>query len=243
MHNMWHVPKIWQGGDVWIIGGGPSLTKQFNIPDDIVESVRNGTSPLSAYSPYMSAIHDKHVIGVNVAFMIGDWIDMVFFGDGGFFLQHMNQLAAFPNLRIGAHNKAAKSRWVKYLARQRGKKYGISTSSSHVCWNENSGAAAISVAAHAGAKRIILVGFDMSLDEKQKHHWHGVYRKGGIAPSNTKVKRGKVINNVPFHRHLAGFPQIKKDASKLGIEIINACPESKIECFRKTTVKDVLNGY
>lgn len=72
----WIVPKIWEGGDVWIIGGGPSLTKQFDIPNDVVQRVLAGNAPPSVYSPYMSYLHDKHVIGINVAFLIGDWIDM-----------------------------------------------------------------------------------------------------------------------------------------------------------------------
>jgi hypothetical protein len=71
---IWQVPRIWEGGDVWIIGGGPSITKEFNIPDEVVQSVLKKQSPLSVYSPYMSFLHDKHVIGINVAYMLGDWI-------------------------------------------------------------------------------------------------------------------------------------------------------------------------
>ena len=82
----WQVPRMWEGGDVWIIGGGPSITKEFGIPDNIVQGVFKKELPLSAYSPYMSFLHDKHVIGVNVAYLLGDWVDMVFFGDKGFFI-------------------------------------------------------------------------------------------------------------------------------------------------------------
>jgi hypothetical protein len=84
----WQVPLMWEDSDVWIIGGGPSVTKQFGIPDEVVQSVVKGTSPPNVYSPYMSFLHDKHVIGINVAYLIGDWIDIVFFGDVGFFLKH-----------------------------------------------------------------------------------------------------------------------------------------------------------
>jgi hypothetical protein len=54
----------------------------------------------------MQALHSKHVIGINVAFMIGDWIDMVFFGDGGFFLKHKAALAKFPGLKVTCHGGA-----------------------------------------------------------------------------------------------------------------------------------------
>ena len=45
---------------------------------------------------------------------------------------------------------------------------------------------------------------------------------------------------MPFHRHLRGFPQIAKDAKQMGVEILNASPDSAIECFRKVTVKELL---
>jgi len=89
----WSVPRMWEGGEVWILGGGPSLTKQFDIPDNVVQDVMKGISPPSVYSPYMEAIHNKHVIGINVAYLIGEWIDMCFFGDNKFFMPHQHRLA------------------------------------------------------------------------------------------------------------------------------------------------------
>lgn len=100
---IWQVPRMWEGGDVWIIGGGPSVPKQFGIPDEVVQDVIKGISPPSVYSPYMSFIHDKHVIGINVAYLIGNWIDIIFFGDIGFFLKHQQGLASFPGLKVSCH--------------------------------------------------------------------------------------------------------------------------------------------
>lgn len=229
----WSVPRMWEDGDVWILGGGPSVTTQFGIPDAVVQQVLNGTSPLSVYSPYMEAIHNKHVIGINVAYMIGNWIDMVFFGDGGFFVAHKHGLAAFPGLRVTCHNGASRESWVKFLQRDGRRPRGISTAPNLVSWCGNSGAAAISIAVHAGARRIILLGFDMRLNNTAYQHWHDVYHKG---PANDDRKRRK----LPFHRHLAAFPAIAEDAKRLGIEIINCCPDSAIEQFRKCTLKDLI---
>jgi hypothetical protein len=231
----WSVPRMWDGGDVWILGGGPSVITQFNIPKDVVQSVLSGASPLSVYSPYMKAIHDKHVIGINVAFMIGDWMDIVFFGDGGFFLQHKQALASFPRLKVTCHNGANGEKWVKFLARDGRKPRGISTAPNLVSWNSNSGAAAISVAAWAGAKRIILLGFDMRLGNDNRQHFHNVYGKGPVMPNDERRKR-----KLPFDRHMRAFPEIAADANRLGIEIINCCPDSAIENFRKCNLKDLL---
>jgi hypothetical protein len=237
---MWHVPKIWQGGECWILGGGSSLTEQFSIPKEVVQSVIEGTNTPNAYSPYMSAIHNKHVIGINMSYKIGNWIDVMFFGDNGFFLREQKGIAEFTGLRVSSHPQVEKYDWIKYVGRDTRKPKGISPNPKMVSWNGNSGAAAISLAAHFGAKRIILVGFDMKLDTTGKQHWHDLYHRlenlKRAIPKNQKPKPG----GLPFERHLMGFPEIAKDAHKMGIEILNACPDSAINDFKKISVKDLL---
>jgi hypothetical protein len=228
----WQVPRVWEGGDVWIIGGGPSMTKQFEIPDEVVKGVLSGTSPASVYSPYMKGIHNKHIIGINVSYLLGDWVDMVFFGDNGFFNSHKERLALFPGLKITCVTEVAKVGWVKFLARD-GKGRGLSENPKMVCWNNNSGAAAMSVAANAGAKRIILLGFDMKLNDKNFQHWHNMYGKG----DSVDIKR---LQRLPFDKHLRGFASIAQDARKRGIEVINCSAESKITEFPKMSIKDLL---
>jgi len=231
----WQVPRIWEEGDVWILGGGPSVPKQFGIPDEVVMKVINGNSPPSIYSSYMSGLHDKHVIGINVAYLIGNWIDMVFFGDKGFYLKHRQELAKFPGLKITCLSSLDSVSWIKYTPRDTKHTRGISENPKMVSWNNNSGAAAISVAAHAGAKRIILLGFDMKLDG-EKQHWHDLY--GKYADRNTR--NPKKPRHLPFERHLRGFSAIAQDAKRMGIEILNASPDSAIKEFPKFTVKELL---
>ncbi len=231
----WKVPRIWEGGDVWIIGGGPSVAREFNIPDEVVQSVMKGASPLSAYSPYMSSIHDEHVIGINVAYLLGNWLDMVFFGDIGFFLRHEKGLAAFPGLKVSCHPQMEKYSWVKCVARDKQHPRGISENPSAASWNGNSGAAAISVAANMGAKRIMLLGFDMKLSDQRRQHWHNAYGRG-VVPDKPTRKPTK----LPFDRHLKGFADIAKDAKRRKIEILNVCKDSRIQEFPKYTLKELL---
>lgn len=227
---------MWEEADVWILGGGPSVFKQFLIPDEVVKSVLSGESPLSVYSPYMKDLHGKHVIAINVAYLIGDWIDMVFFGDLGFFNAHKERLAQFPGLKVSSHAQTDKVPWVKYLPRNGNHAQGISPNPKMISWNGNSGAAAISIAANAGAKRIILLGFDMKLDECSRQHWHGLYRTNGVRDIHNPRKRP----GLPFDRHLRGFPYIAMDAKARGIEILNCCPDSAITCFPKFSLKELI---
>jgi hypothetical protein len=241
----WTVPPIWEGDDVWILGGGPSVTKQFGIPDDVVSKVRSGELPPSVYSPYMKDIHDCHVIGINVAYLIGDWIDMVFFGDAKFYLRYCQSLAKWHGLKVSCTPTIEKIPWIKYLGKDEAHPYGISQRKDCISWNHNSGASAVSLAAHLGAKRIILLGFDMRNDETGKRHWHNLYKAPpasvpakGVLP---KRHKGRVITKIPpFSKHLRGFPEMARNAKAMGIEIINACPESAITVFPKFSLKELL---
>ena len=232
----WRVPKLWEGGECWILGGGPSLPVQFGVPEEVIQKVLAKELPLNAYSPYMEAIHSKHVIGVNMAYKIGDWIDMVFWGDKKWYLNNRVELGEFKGLKVTCHpyfaNGSFKNENVKSVVKDNSHPAGISSDPSKASWNSNSGAAAISVAANMGATRIVLVGFDMKLGTDQRQHWHSEY---GI----TKPREPK---HLPFHRHLVGFPHIAKDAKARGITIINACPDSAIQDFPKMSVANVLNG-
>lgn len=237
----WQVPRIWEGGEVWILGGGPSVNDIFNIPNEVVNSVRSRQAEISAYSPYLAAIHNKHVIGINVAYKLGNWIDICYFGDKGFYLTNKAGLSNFRKLVVTNCKKVAEKNisWIKYLPQEKKaflpreiQQYGISTNPNHVCWNENSGAAAISVAAWTGAKRIILVGFDMTLNPTNKEqHFHNEYRKLG---DHLKVQQ------LPFDKHLKPWGVIKQDADSMGIEILNTSLNSEIKEIPKVHIKELL---
>ena len=223
---MWTIPRIWDGGQCIIIGGGPSLTRQFNIPEEIVKQVHiQKESPL-IYSPYLSSIHNEHIIAVNMAHKLGPWVDCVFFGDAGFLAKSRPDLFEFKGLRITCHGRnQMHNSYLKVLERDKSKPKGITFKPNHVSWNGNSGACAINLAMHFGVKRIFLLGFDMSLDVKQNQHWHKYYK--------TTTKNV----NTTFKRHLAGFPVIAKDLAGK-VEVINCNPDSQITCFPKANIKD-----
>lgn len=209
------------------------MPKQFGIPEDIVSSVVAGRERPSVYSPYLAALHDRHTIAVNNAYMIGDWMDALFFGDCAWYVQHRIALERWPKLKVTCCQRFAaypesQANGLKYLGKDKTKSLGISTNPTTVCWNSNSGSAAISLAAHLGAKRIILLGFDMIMD-RGKTHWH--------AP-HSPIKRNFT---PPYVKHLKGFPQIAEDAKLLGIEILNASPISAIKDFPKVSVSEIIN--
>jgi len=235
------IPRIWAGADVWIIGGGASIVSEFDIPQNIEKAVRQGDEKLSAFSPYLHPIHNKHIIGVNMAFQLGAFVDILFLGDFSFFNQNRKDISQFRGLKASCHKRFAgkefKDENVYHYGRIRDD--GLSMKKGKVVWHGNSGAASINLASHLGAKRIFLLGFDMDLSSEGFQHWHNAYTLPGEAGRKKKIKKIKK-KRLPFSRHLTGFPSIKKAANRLEIEILNVSPNSKIEVFEKITLKEAL---
>jgi hypothetical protein len=114
---------------------------------------------------------------------------------------------------------------IKFYSRDHNHRDGLTTrSGDFISWNRSSGAAAISLAHRLGARRIVLLGFDMRMVGGEKN-WH-----------NDHIEK----KHNPFHRHMRSFPAIARDAAALGLEIINATPGSAIKQFPIVPLEDVL---
>jgi len=88
----------------------------------------------------------------------------------------------------------------------------------------NSGAGCISLAAKAGAKRIILLGYDCQ-HTNGKAHWHGNHPK---MLGNAE--------NIP--KWLQGFERLASDFKD--VEIVNCSRETALKCFKTGTLEEYL---
>jgi hypothetical protein len=163
----------------------------------------------------LAPIHDKRVLGVNNAYMLGDWVDAVFFGDCRWWDWNKETLNKFGGLRITCCQRSKPFPGVLHL--RRGKSTGIESRPGFISWNRNSGASAINVAYHLGAVRVVLIGFDMKMTGNN-HNWHHYHKHTPPA-------------NIYQNRFLPVFAQIARDARELGLQIINATPDSEIKEF------------
>ena len=232
--HLWQVPRMWDGGRCIVIGGGPSMPSQFGIPNEVVAKVRDKSDPLgpSAYSSYMEAIHGEHVIVVNNGYLLGDWPDICFFADYGWYRVHRESLAQWPGLKIGACPPLqGNSDGVKYLKRLNNSK-GFSLKPHLLNWNYNSGSAAINLAIHLGAAQIILLGFDMCRPEGRSH-WHQGH-------GNELLSDGRPRPLPNYAKWARALTAIAQDAAKLGVEIINCSPGTVITAFPVANIREVL---
>ena len=237
---IWKPPRLWEGGSCFILGGGASVPTQFNVPFDLTRKVCERKLPPSSYVPYMKAISNSHIIGINNAYQLGGLIDILFFGDSRWHINHSKRLAAWPGVKVTCdgtllNRPRERMEGMKCLDRDREHIYGISSDPTKVSWNGNSGSASISLAAHLGIKTIYLLGFDMCLFTGYSH-WH---------PPDTQLNSGQrqksSVVPMPYAKHLVGFSQIAKDAKQQKIEIFNVSTVSRIEEFPKVSLKTALD--
>lgn len=203
-------PKIWEGGTAYIIGGGPSVNDM-----------------------NLSLIHDKRVIGVNDSFLLGDWVDVCWWGDDRWFDWNRKKLLHFAGLKVHCSSRHRKALGNKYMERSGHKSFGISRKPGIVVWNLNSGMSAINLAYHFGVKRIVLIGFEMHVTEDGSgNNWHTNHEEQGYTPRKS------------FERFLDGPPHVAKDARDIGIEIVNATPGTSIDAkhFPHVRLEDTVNG-
>ena len=194
---------MWPEGECFILGGGPSLR------DVKVEQLKN-----------------RRVIAVNNAYKLGDWIDVMFFGDCRWLDEHRNALLNFAGLKVTTCERHTSKPGIK-VVRRRNTPFGIFTDPGILAWNLSSGASAINLAVHFGVKRIVLLGFDMRKNGDQ-WNWHNDY-----APRRRS-------GEGPYPRFLGPFPHIARDLKQQDVECLDASPGSALDVFPQVKLEDLL---
>lgn len=207
------IDEIWPDSTAFILGGGPSL----NDLD-------------------LRRLQGHKVLGVNQAYKIKECeVPITYSGDRRWYHWNVNELPSYKGKLYTSYPHFLPNR--KYIPTNIGRisKHGISDKSrSSVCWNGNSGASAINVAYWLGARRIVLLGFDMGR-QGRKWNWHTQYPKYPAIDPATGRGRGK----NPYRDFLKCWDAVARDAKRLGIEILNATPAGNLNKFPRVKLEDV----
>ena len=160
-------------------------------------------------------------IAVNNSYQLAPWSISCWFGDVKWWDWHKGFLESWPNLLATCCQNSRVQKEAHQLGldihsfQRENRTKGLTYSKGMVCWNGSSGASAINYAYHLGFRKVALVGFDMRRIEGRKNFHQDHQEK----------------DHSPFPRHLSCFPIIAKEAPALGLEIINATPDSAIKAF------------
>lgn len=193
----------WDGETVAILGAGPSIDK------GQAQKVR----------------HLKRIV-INCSWLLAPDADALYGCDGKWWRCQdegygRHALCAFAGLKITQDGGAASQLGLRRVNLDG---HTISTRAGTIGAGGNSGFQALNLAIQFGARRIILLGYDM----RGSGHWHGPH-KTGTDPNNRSAANWRRI-----------FAESAPKIARLGVEVINATPRSALTCFARATLSDVV---
>jgi len=218
-NEYWFPPALWHGETVFIIGGGPSL---------------KGMD--------WEALHGQRIIGCNDAYRLGliynnqenfplrpsSWIRIILFGDSCWFDHHREEIEPNANrfvfISMASRNPHCEA--VRWMKRQ---PEGLTMPIDRkIGWNKSTGAGAINLALLLGARRVVLLGFDMKMGEDNQANWH-------VNEVNTPIPEDYIKFRTGMELIAKELPQKYPHA-----EVLNAGPDSALKCFPIVSLESLL---
>ncbi len=198
------VPRSWPGSTVVLLATGPSL----NQAD--VDYCRG----------------KARVLAINNAYQLCPWADAMFGTDARFWAWHKG-VPSFTGPKWSLEH----SQWGPYRAKypdiQRLRNTGpggIEHEPTGLKNGRNSGFAAVNLAIHYGAKRILLLGYNMQPIKGVGHFF-------GEHPNKQRS---------PYDQFRRRFESLKKPLAKLGVSVINCTEGSALMAFPKQDLREAL---
>lgn len=196
---MWTVPPIWRGRTVAILASGPSMSQ--------------ATADACRLVP---------TIAINDTLLLAPWAAMVYAADSEWWTHHPRPevraaIAGFEGLKVGATMDDVRGVLrLKISYAPRGDSHaGFDGDPGCIRTGGNSGYQAVHIAAHAGAARILLCGFDMG-----GLHWHAEHEP----PLRTTIPE-------TYPRWVARFGTLAAALAARKVAVINCTPGSALACF------------
>lgn len=196
----------------------PPVPRRWHDPEHLCVVAATGPS-LTPEVADMCRGHD--VVAVNDAWRLIPWAVAVYACDNKWWSHHKG-VPEFTGEKWSSHGPGANND-KRRVAREYGVRLvagrneaGFSTDPTYINHGKNSGFQAINLAMHFGARRIVLVGFDMSVRQGKRHFF-------GDHP--------QPLGNFGDYRRFV--PEFDRAAKMLPpwLQIINATPGSALKCF------------
>lgn len=170
-------------------------------------------------------------IAVNDAWTLAPWADILYSSDRYWWAHHQG-VPEFAGKKAGIEHTPGRrdrrlAQWPLTVYRNTGHG-GIETAPDglRTCAN-NSGGAAINLAAHLRPNLLVLLGYDMGYGASGKRHFFGDH-PSGLSPQH----------NFPTWRR--AFGTMVEPLRELGIRVVNCSRETALDCFEQARLEDVL---
>lgn len=210
------VARAWEGKTVVCVGGGPGGTQER------LEVVRRARARDAC-----------RVIVANDMYLACPWADVLYFADVAWWQLHVDGIAkewpwvrftaeeqkaalwAFAGQKVTIEHKVTAEHPSLFILKRHGTE-GMSDRQDGIHTGGNSGFQQVNIAALSGAKRILLVGYDMRFVGKKTHSHNGH------------------PNQFPEHSYRSYAQMFLSAQAPLrgrGIEVVNCTPGSLIGAF------------
>lgn len=199
------VPRLLpHGGTAVCVASGPSLT------EDDVAFCRGKAL----------------VIAVNDGCRLAPWADVLYASDADWWKLHKG-VPSFAGLKYSCSESAASVPNVQIL-RQTGHD-GLERDPTGIRTGRNSGAAAINVAVHLGASRVLLLGYDCATDRKGREHFFGPHPTG-------------LRNGSPYRLFRQMFDSMVQPLKAAGVDVLNCSRRTELTAFPRADLLVALSS-
>lgn len=164
-------------------------------------------------------------IAVNDAWRLAPWADVLYSSDQYWFPYHQ-WVPEFRGLRV-----ALELEHPGVLTMRNAGEWGLAQPPGHLAHWKLSGLAAIGLAVQMGARRVLLLGYDMG----RPGHFFGAHPRG---LSNAPVD--PVTPHDPYRYHRGNAAMLAEQARVLGVEIANCSPGTALTCFPRMSAEEAL---
>lgn len=195
---MTSIDRIWDGQTVVCMASGPSLTA-----DDC--AFVKGRA---------------HAIAVNDAWKLAPWADVLYSSDRPWWTKHRG-VPEFAGLKISMGEPYRQFPDIRVL-KNAGVK-GVELKPDGLKNGRTSGYAAINLAVHFGARRIVLLGYNM----------------GWIGGRSHFFGRHVGLKNEDPAQFLTHYDTIVAPLKALGVDVVNCTPHSRLTVFPMASVREV----
>lgn len=196
------VPRLHPGGTVAIFAGGPSLTRE----------------DVDYCRPRVDG-----AVAVNNAYQLAPWASALYAADYKWWVWHKG-CPGFTGLKYTVTRPTIRVFRDVRLLRRSGED-GIDRKPDALRMGRNSGYQALNLAVHLGAKRIILLGFDMQRGPQNEAHWHGEHPD---------------FSRSPFPIFIRKFETAVKPLQQAGIAVVNCSRQTALHCFPEQPLEEAL---
>lgn len=205
------VPRLWPGATIVCLGSGPSL-----CADDLtwLRKARARTTG------------QVRVVAVNDTYKVAPWADVLYAPDARWWGWQGRLAQNFAGLKFTIQQdtddpERAGAQLLNY--RSGG---GLSDDPATVCTGGHGGFQAINLAAHLGARRIALLGYDMQPSDAGAHHYFGEH------PDQS---------HVPYDTWRDIYATLVAPAAARNITIVNCSRRTAIAALPRMTLQEFLH--